>query len=486
MSQRKLASPLSLLLLIGGLALPPATSGAPRFPSIGPIFDEFELTLTPGKRREAIGPLFFYEEVGPQRQWSFPPVLSYTVDRPLEMVEFDFLYPLLTYDRFGREYRFQIFQFFSFAGGQTQDFEINRRFTLFPIIFHQSSPHPELNYTAVVPVYGTIKNRLLRDEIRFVLFPLYSQSRRRDFVTDNYLYPVFHFRRGDHLRGWQVWPLVGRETRDSFTRTNRFGDLEFVPGHDNLFVLWPLYFDNRAGIDTDAERRTLAFLPLFSTFRSPTRHSMTAPWPIGFTYTNDREAEFREFGVPWPLIVFARGPGKHTTRIWPLYSQARTETLESNFYLWPLYSYRRIDSHPLERERRRILFFLYSDILETTREGPEYRRRTDLWPLFTRRVDMYGNERLQILAPLEPFLPENKSIERNYSPLWSLWRDERNPEKGVSSQSFLWNLYRREVAPERRKISLLFGLFQYQSDPAGTRWRVFYIPAGGAGREVAQ
>jgi hypothetical protein len=104
--------------------------------------------------------------------------------------------------------------------------------------------------------------------------------------------------------------------------------------------------------------------------------------------------------------------------------------------------------------------------------------RVDLWPIFTARRDLNGTSRLQVLSLLEPFLANNKSIERNYSPLWSLWRSEKNPQTGVASQSLLWNLYRHDTAGEVKKYSLFFGLFRYQSGIEGERWRVLYIPFG--------
>ena len=124
------------------------------------------------------------------------------------------------------------------------------------------------------------------------------------------------------------------------------------------------------------------------------------------------------------------------------------------------------------------MFFLYSDLIEGNEETGTALQRTDLWPLFTARRDHNGDERLQIPALLEPLLPNNKSIERNHSPVWSLWRSEKNGRTGQASQSFLWNLYRLDAAPESRKCSLLFGLFQYQSGAEGKRVRLFYIPFG--------
>jgi hypothetical protein len=104
--------------------------------------------------------------------------------------------------------------------------------------------------------------------------------------------------------------------------------------------------------------------------------------------------------------------------------------------------------------------------------------------LYTHRRDFNGNSRLQILALLEPFLSTSKSIERDYSPLWSVWRSEDNPRVGATSQSLLWNLYRRDAHPGTKKCSLLFGLFQYQSSPEGKRLRLCYVPLGKTGAAV--
>ena len=72
-------------------------------------------------------------------------------------------------------------------------------------------------------------------------------------------------------------------------------------------------------------------------------------------------------------------------------------------------------------------------------------------------------------------MPDNRGIERNWSPLWSLWRAEKNPKAAAASQSFLWNLYRRDTAPAQKKVSLLFGLFQYQSTSETELTRLFYF-----------
>jgi len=445
-------------------------------PENGPLVHRFPLTLSEGHRTEVLGPLLNYERREDQTQWGMPPFFSHTLDAGVDVEEFDLAYPFLTYDRFGTEYRFQIFQLFSFAGGVDQQEGNVRRFTLFPVYFRQRAADTNLNYTAVLPLYGRLRNRLFRDEIRFVMFPLYGQSRKKEVVTDNYVYPFFHLRHGGGVRGWQAWPLAGYEHKDVTSRTNSADELETVGGHNKFSLLWPMYFNQTLGLGTEILDRRQALLPFYSYQRSPQRNSTTAPWPIGFTITEDRVKKYREIGAPWPFVVFTRGEGKTANRFWPLFGHAKTPILEGDFYLWPLYKYNRAHAPPLDRERTRIVYFLYSDLIEKNEATGTAMQRTDLWPLFTAKHDHDGNERLQLLAPLEPFFPNNKSIERNYSPLWSLWRSERNAKTGAASQSFLWNLYRCDATPKTRKCSLLFGLFQYQSSLEGKRLRMFFVP----------
>lgn len=442
---------------------------------LGPLLSRFPLTLDEGERTEALGPLFYSEQRGPEKTIAVPPFFSHVSNEEADSEERDFLYPLLSYDRFGSEYRWHLFQLLSFAGGRNQADTEARRFTIFPFYFQQRSTNADLNYTALVPLYGHLKNRLFKDEITFAAFPAYARTRKRDVVTENYLYPFFHVRRGDGLQGWQFWPLFGTEHKDITTKTNGFGDTELVPGHDKLFAPWPIFLKHTTGIGTENPQKQFAILPVFSSLRSPNRDSTTVLWPF-ITWTDDREKKYREWDVPWPLIVFANGEGKTTRRVFPLFSQAQSPTAQSDFYLWPVYKYKRLQTGPLDRDRTRILLFLYSDVNEKNTETGRLRTRTDLWPLFTHRRDIEGNTRLQVLAPLEPLLPNSKSIDRNWSPVWSIWRVEKNPNEGTASRSFLWNLYRSESTPTTRKNSLLFGLFQYHSDAESKRWRLFYLP----------
>src|SRR2546422_4991362 len=90
-------------------------AGAAEDKHFGPLFDEFDLTLTAGHRTEAVGPFFYSEQKDTQKLWAVPPLFSYANDPGTESKELDFVFPLLTYIRFGQQYRWQFFQLLSFA-----------------------------------------------------------------------------------------------------------------------------------------------------------------------------------------------------------------------------------------------------------------------------------------------------------------------------------------------------------------------------------
>jgi hypothetical protein len=443
----------------------------------GPLFSEFPLTLSSGYRCEAAGPLFYSEQTESQRQWALPPLCSYTRTPEVDWTEMEILYPIISYRRFGGEYRMQIVEFFSFAGGQASLETGSRRFTIFPFYFQQRSPDTNLNYTAVVPIYGELKNRLFRDEIKFVMFPLYSETRRKGVVTDNYLYPLFDVRRGDHLTGWQFWPVTGVEHKTPALRTNSLDEVETEGGYDKYFAAWPFYFKSRAGLGTTNQQASLTVAPFYSHTESAARDETSYGWPLGYNVIEDRQKKYVEHDFFWPLFVVARGE-RRVTRVFPFYSRASNPDLESDFYLWPVYKFNRLESGPLERRRTRILFFLYSDTIETNAESGARFHRTDFWPFYTYHRDIEGNRRWQAFAILEPFFPNNRSITREYSQVWSVWRCEKSRKSGAASQSLLWNLYRREETPRSKKCSLLFGVFQYQSGAEGRRWRVCHVTVG--------
>ena len=209
--------------------------------------------------------------------------------------------------------------------------------------------------------------------------------------------------------------------------------------------------------------------------RSPLRDSTTVIWPF-FNYVDDREKKYREWDAPWPLVVFARGEGKtHHARLAFLQPRAERDAGERFLSVADLQVQPGALGSARQPAHPDLLLPLFRPGGKEHRDGGGAAAGGFLAVLHQRR-DFNGNSRLQVLALTEAFFPRHKSMDRNYSPLWSVWRSEKNPRTGASSQSLLWNLYRRDATPESKKCSLLFGLFQYQSGAIGKRVRLFYVP----------
>jgi hypothetical protein len=224
--------------------------------------------------------------------------------------------------------------------------------------------------------------------------------------------------------------------------------------------------------------RQRVLLPFFSHQLSRAKDIRTYLWPIGLTLTDDRSQQYSQTDIAWPLISFGRGPERQLDRVFPLFSRDHRETRDSLSILWPVYQQRSSSSETLKRDAVRLLLGVYCDETLQNLQAGKTAARTDLWPLFITRRDMEGRERFQILALLEPFLPHNDGVRRNYSPLWSIWRSESDKQAGKQSCSFLWNLYRCERTPTTRRFSLMFGLVQHGTSPEGSWWRWLHLFGG--------
>lgn len=462
-------------ILLAACSSPRGATGpaGPTDLALGPLLFAHPLVVEEGRESGFLGP-FFYEKHGVENnqtytQQSFRPFIT-TVrmdDNSTETIEL--LFPLLTYHRTGKEYRVQIGQLLSFSGGDSQTGGEENRTTIFPFYFSRRSGNPERDYTALVPFYGTIKNRMLRDEINFFMLPLYLHSRRGDVETWNYLAPIFHVRRGNNLKGWQVWPLYGQEEKTIGPE----GPGE-RGGHRWRFIAWPFYHESEEGIGTENHRTFNALLPLYAVRRSPKGDLTSVLWPF-FNKSTDKEKNYTEYSAPWPIWVFGKGPERDKFHLWPLYGHDRTKTSSKKFYFGPLYQTSELNTDKILRQRRRLLAWLYQHTHEERKETGVIKDRRDLWPLFTHVRD--GDTRsLQIFSPLEPLMPGNKKgIARNYSPLFALWHSRENTATGSATSSFLFNLYRGERTPESKKCSLLFGLIRYKKDEEGKELRLLWL-----------
>ena len=427
---------------------------------------------------KVLGPFLTYQRKGVEHEYGFRPFYFHAEDPGGEIGYSEFLYPVASRKTEPDLSFFQGLHLFNYDFG-TREQGSENEFSLFPFLFYGRTEERG-SYFAFFPLGGKIYEMFGRDEIRFALFPAYSQTRRRGTTVTNLLWPVFARISGEDESGLKLWPLFGSAEKQGVYRKR--------------FYLWPIIFLYDLGLDTDNPQRRRMVFPLFASEESVQASSRTYLWPF-FSHREDRRRDYEEWNFPWPIFQIAHGGYKDSVRFLPLYADERTGAFRKRWYLWPLYKIEETRTEVLERRRDRVLYFLYSDVEETVlEEGSARRKQVDLWPLFTyRRVK--GVSHFHTLSLLEPFFPENQGIERNWSPLWRLYQRKWDTH-GNEISSLLWNLYWKErrtdalamevfplfryqrQADELLDWQVLKGLFRYRSDAEGKRVYLFYLPWG--------
>jgi hypothetical protein len=441
-----------------GNPTPPSPDPVNLWPFYDARYDPVERAVTQG----GLGPLFasFRAVDGSVEQRAFRPFYHWRREVPLDREEVESLYPIVQYTRHEQDTQLQIFYAFDVRREGSIPEAREERLDLFPFYMSGRRETGE-TYHAVFPFGGKVYDRLGREELEFVLFPVYVRSVWRGAERRFFLWPLFEDIRGEGHTGFRLGPLYGEETRE--------GVLE------SRFLFWPFIMSERRDLDTDNPQESRVAFPLVMAIRSPARDTTTVFWPL-LTYKVDRERKFEEWQFPFPLFIIARGEGRHVNRFLPFFTEERyilrglplvKEMKVRNFaVLYPLYI-RTEDETPASLVvRDRILWWLYSDARETGKEGDA--RRVDMWPFFRYVRNKEGWVTSQALALLEAFMPGNEVFERNWSPLWALYTYRRNPQ-GDEAHSVLWNLVRVETTREGRTVEVLGPLFAYREQGEESR-----------------
>ena len=439
------------------------TGGAPESPpeipqqpiNLWPFYDHRYDPVDRAVVTGGLGPILFTSRAvdGSLEQRAVRPFYHWQHDAQLDREEVESLYPLLQYTRSEQDTQFQLFLLDIRREGSTPG-EQEERADFFPF-FVSGRTDSGQRYAWVFPFYGTVYDRLGRDEMSIVLFPLYLRTRYRGWENTFAPWPIMKWMSGEGGRtGFQFWPLYGEET---------------VPGQSEWrFFLWPFFMSKKSDLDTDNPEESVVALPFVMSIHSPARDTTTYLWPL-FTHKVDRERKFEEWDFPWPLFIIARGEGRYVTRFLPFFTVERyilkglplsKELQTTNLaLLYPLYI-RTIDETATSRTvRDRILWWVYSDIRQTGPDGDQ--RRVDMWPFFRYVRDREGWVTFQALAPFEAMMPGNEVFERNWSPLWALYTYRRNPQ-GDRVTSVLWNLVRYEETQEGWALEVLGPLLAYR------------------------
>ena len=430
--------------------------------NLWPLYDERDDPIEGQHLRSGIGPILEVSQApaGASTAVAVRPFFYWREEPAARRFEWEVLYPLMSYTRDEEDWEFQFLQVLNVREEGTPPEGRERRNDLFPLIFSGTTEQAE-EYFAFLPFGGRALNRMGQDEIEFVLFPLYARLVKQGVETRYFPWPILSYTRGERHSGFRFVPLYGQEVKEGV--------------FEKRFILWPLFFQQRTGLDGDAPEETLALLPFYTSLRSKARDSTTILWPF-FTYTQDRERGFEEWDLPWPLVKIARGETRNITRFLPLFS-IEERILRKEFLLrelrstelmvlFPLYIRSQEEIPGSLRVRHRVLWYLYSDTREEGADGST--RVVDMWPFFRYSRDREGRVEFQTLALVEPLMAGTERVERIYSPLWSLYK-YRNNGQGATVHSFLWNLVRHEESKGGRLVEVLGPLLAYRERGEETR-----------------
>jgi len=439
-----------LLVLMLATAIP-CQAGEGTLFTLWPLVDYRADDAVDYRSLRLLGPLFKYEAKEDETEIALRPLFHRAAD-DTGLAQTELLYPFAV-KRSGTDTEFfNVLHLLNFDFGASEQGSANK-FYLFPFLFY--GDHPEHGtYAAFFPLGGTLHGWFGRDHITFALFPLYSRTERGTTTNQHFLWPIFSRLSGDGESGFAVWPLYGQSSKAGV--------------YQRQFALWPIYFSEDLALDSDNPLSRRAVLPFWYEQESRTYSQRTVLWPF-FTWIQDRAGEYEQWDAPWPLVRVTHGDDRHGLRILPLYADETVGARRKRWFLWPLYKIEDTETELIVRQRHRVLFFLYSDLLERKLDSGSEERRVDLWPLFSYHRQG-GVSRLQSLALLEPLFPGNQAIERSWSPLWSLYQ-QRWDQQGNLVISLLWNLYWQERRGQQLAFEL-FPLVDFRRDAAATRLRL--------------
>jgi hypothetical protein len=396
----------------------------------------------------SLGPIFGNKQVGATRILSIRPFWTSFENPETSVTNSHVLYPLLNWaDREDVQagHGMNILQYRrNSALGQTF-------FQAFPFVYYNRTPDADTSYYAFWPFGGVLKNRLFRDRITFVAWPLFVQTKKEDETRTHIPYPFVQMLKGPKSRGFGLWPLYGHFERD--------GDYE------NSWALWPFHYHYRSKLDQKVPYVRFGVLPFYHRETAAGLKSETFGWPF-FGYTREWEPRvpYSENRYFWPFLVQGRGDEKYVNRWLPVYAHEKRPGVEKRWYGWPFLKTERFTEQGLERDRTTFLYFLYRDEQQRFKGGNS--RLTTVWPFAGYWNDGRGRRQLQMLDPLTVFFPRNEKVKENWSPLFALYRfDER---MGNKRHSVLWDLLVWERDDTGLKSFYVGPVFEWES---GQQWQ---------------
>jgi hypothetical protein len=439
--------------------------------------------LDGNERFRAAGP-FWENAESPEgkKLQAFPrPFYARAVDPAADRDSWDCLWPISSGKTFGKQQSWRLVNSYFFDRDRTDPQSLYHYWFL-PFWFH-GRDETGVGYKALWPLGGEIRNILWKDRIRFILWPLWTQSEVNDVRTTDVLWPIISKTTtpDHHLEQWRVFPFYAyaKNARQYEKRTILWplwtqARYTHPKATGTAWVLWPLY----GRVDLNSQKGWMFLPPFFQHVRSEKLTRTLFPWPFFV-----RETGFRE-----------------KLYLWPLYGYRKDGVLERRYWLWP-FIIREQNEWGFKKLTRWSVVPFYNSVSTAENPDPEGRQvsslfpraqtelpkrsstnapagpprvtgnRTKLWPVYSRIYDLDQKTYRLRLLDLWPG-PHPPAVERSWAPLWTVLDYRVN---GTNSDfDVLWGLYRDTRRAEGARAFSLFPLWRHERTGGDTdrRWSV--------------
>jgi hypothetical protein len=297
------------------------------------------------------------------------------------------------------------------------------------------------SYGGFFPFYGKLYNRFAKDEMGFVLWPVYSYSHDEGATKTNVLWPFFSFYGGTD-EGFKAWPIYGNHERQGVRKQQ--------------FLLWPVFFTDEKNLDTDEPVHSFFAIPFYLHSTSRTREYEAVLWPF-FSHAKDSERE--KWDMPWPFYSRTTGEETKGYSFFPIISKTTKGKDRSFSFLWPVYT----ESEWYVKDER----FLQRSVIAINRYIEDDRGAFfNVWPFFEYQGN---NEESAFLFPsILPF--RERGINRIIKPLITFYEQKNKEDKSMTN--VLYGLYTHEKAGQTWKARFAF-LLTLKKDQDGSGFELF-------------
>ena len=459
---------LSLFILgLGGIIPRASAMGKPLITKYGfaPFFSILKIRSPAYSHFQFLGPFVFRESSKKEEVFGFRPLFSRAYDRDHGNIRWDILYPLsrLQYGEKNQKY------FLLFYRSDQYRSNKGKRFYLFPFFWGETVKGQ--TYGGVFPFYGHLINRFQKDDIRFVLWPLYSRSRKDGFIRTNFIWPFFTYFSGNKGKGFRFWPLVGHEVKKGIYQKD--------------YCLWPFFIHTKLDMDKDPVERWWFFPFYGKRERLPYYHQTDVLWPVFRNIKND-EFHYTRYDA-WPIFTRAHGDYDHWLRIFPFYVHETRPNYEKRTTMWPFLRRKRYRAGDTEVDRS--CFMIFSQFRKEKNPGKPWQiKRANLWPLFC-DARLRGGHSWVVPDPI-PIV--YTGYRRDWRPIWTFAGGEQRGR--IHESRVLWGLYDHvhvgnasltdiagllqweQEGKEIYRFSLLQGLIKYENMRGHVSLRLFFLP----------